>query len=104
MSQHPDMNPGGRHVASSAERAPHSHSEKGWCGALHHPDLGAVPIDFEAVNGRYQLLYRVEVGLLSEHQNPPFALARWSDGAFRFSSGTPIDFEPTHYRKGSQTC
>lgn len=53
---------------------------------LRHAQDGREPFD-----GRYQLVFA---------DGHDFAIARWSGDRWAFSSGAPLDFEPTEYRHG----
>ena len=49
------------------------------------------PIDTEALGGGYQLVFG------GDDQGGQFAVARFGDMRWRFSSGAALDFRPTHY-------
>jgi len=51
------------------------------------PAIELLPIDEFAMNGRYQLVF----------DDCQFAVARWVDGTWRYSSGWPLDFTPSEY-------
>ncbi|MEA3264161.1 MAG: hypothetical protein U9R07_11840 [Pseudomonadota bacterium] len=51
------------------------------------PAIELLPIDEFAMNGRFQLVLR----------DAEFAVARWADGAWWFSSGQQLDFMPSEY-------
>lgn len=52
------------------------------------PQIELLPIDDFARNGAFQLVLDTEGA---------FAVARWIHTGWYFSSGVPLDFEPTDY-------
>lgn len=52
------------------------------------PEIELLPIDDFARDGRYQLVF---------DRRGEFAVARYVDESWSFSSGAPLDFDPTDY-------